>query len=441
MQPPHDKPLRILCVYAASQTYTSTVFEHLEGFRKYSRYDWGFIDISLFNNGIVNLESFDAVVLHYSVRLPFGQVSDAAQKALRNFSGLKVLFIQDEYDSTEVTKRIISTVGFGLVFSVVPDHSLARIYPPTDFPGTRFVSNFTGYVPDGLAAQIGESVEPSKRQLAVAYRGRPLPLRYGKLGQEKVEVARQVKAYCISHGITCDIAWDESSRIYGDAWYRFIGSAKAMLGTESGSNVFDWDGTLERDISSYRAANPGSSDDEIYNKVVAKRELDGLMNQLSPRIFEMAAAKTVMVLMEGQYSGVLKPHIHFVPLKKDFSNLDQVFDTLNNGEAIDAMAERAYKDIILSEMYSYRKFVGMVDEAIQGELSRLGLPIHSERQSFSRVESGITSAPLRARPPLPAFFTNQSMPLTRFVGRMLVATWQRVPIRIRPYLKRMLGRI
>lgn len=441
MQPQRDKSGRILCVYAATQTYTSTVFEHLEGFRKYSRSDWNFIDIGLFNNGTINLESFDAVVLHYSVRLPFGQVSDAAQKALRNFSGLKVLFIQDEYDYTDLTKRIISIVGFSLVFSVVPDHSLARIYPPTDFPRTRFVSNFTGYVPDGLTEKIRDSIAPSKRLVTVAYRGRPLPLRYGKLGHEKVEIGRQVKAYCLSQGVTCDIAWDESSRIYGDAWYRFIGSTKAMLGTESGSNVFDWDGTLERDISCYREANIGSSDDEIYNAVVAKRELDGLMNQLSPRIFEMAAAKTVMVLLEGAYSGVLKPHIHFVPLKKDFSNLDEVFVTLSNGEAIDAMADRVYKDIILSELYSYRRFVGMVDEAIQGELSRLGLTVQSERKSFSPVQSGITSAPLRARPPLPGLFANQSTTLTRFVGWMLIAIWQRVPLRIRPYLKRMLGRI
>lgn len=441
MQLPHDKLGRVLCVYAASQTYTSTVFEHLEAFGKYSRYGWSFVDIGLFNGGAVNLQAFDAVVLHYSVRLPFGQVSGAGQKALREFPRLKVLFIQDEYDRTNVVKTIINAVGFGLVFSVVPEHSLPRIYSPLEFPGTRFVSNFTGYVPDGLAAHIGDSIVPSKRRLTVAYRGRPLPLRYGKLGQEKVEIGRRVRAYCRDHGIPCDIAWDESARIYGDKWYRFIASAKAMLGTESGSNVFDWDGTLEQEISRYRVINPGRSDDEIYSAVVASRELDGLMNQLSPRIFEMAAARTVMVLFEGAYSAVLKPDIHFVPLKKDFSNLEQVFATLNDDEAVDAMAERAYRDIILSERHSYRQFVGMVDQAVQEGLSGLGLRVRTETQSDLPGTPGITSVPVKAMPPLPAVLTNQSKPLTRFIGRLLIATWQRVPMGIRPYIKRMLGRI
>jgi hypothetical protein len=439
MQPQHDsKKVKILCVYAASQTYTSTVFEHLEGFRKYSRYDWSFVDIRLFNNRIINLEPIDAVVLHYSVRLPLGQVSDAAKKALREFSRLKVLFIQDEYDFTNLTKELISSIGFGLVFSVVPEHSLSCIYPPNDFPMTRFVGNFTGYVPDGLAEQIECSITPSKRPLTVAYRGRSLPLRYGRLAQQKVAIGREVKAYCLRQGITCDIEWDESSRIYGDAWYRFIGSARAMLGTESGSNVFDWSGTLERDISRYRRANPRSSDEEIYDAVVVEREIDGLMNQLSPRVFEMAAAKTVMVLIEGAYSGVLTPHIHFLPLKEDFSNLDEVFIMLNDDQATDAMAERTYEDIILSGQYSYRNYVGMVDEAIQGQLSKLGWPVQNERQAFSPVPAGITFAPLRARPPLPA--TGLRI-LTRFVGWMLIVIWQRLPIRVRPHIKRVLGRI
>ena len=53
---------------------------------------------------------------------------------------------------------------------------------------------------------------------------------------------------CAARGIPHDIAMDDASRIYGDAWYKFLGSSRTMLGSESGSNVFDFDGDLEEEI-------------------------------------------------------------------------------------------------------------------------------------------------------------------------------------------------
>jgi hypothetical protein len=436
-----NKEFRILCVYSESQTYTATVFEHLDAFRKYSKYSWNYLDIGKFNGGLVRLDHFDAVVLHYSVRLPFSQLAESAVAALQNFRGLKVLFIQDEYDHTNKSKRIINQARLNLVFSVVPGPSLERIYPKSEFPYTRFVSIFTGYVPDDLGAQIGDTIRPSERRLTIAYRGRPLHLRYGKLGQEKVEIGRRVEDYCRKRHIPCDIAWSESSRIYGDDWYRFIGSTKAMLGSESGSNVFDWDGSLEGEISSYRQSNPGCSDDDIYRDVVAAREVDGLMNQLSPRIFEMAASKTIMVLVEGAYSGVLIPDVHYVPLKKDFSNLSQVFRKLSDGSEVEAMAERAYVDIIMSGNFSYRNFVNLVDSELRTEFSGLEATLRPDAKVGAIVVQGLRQIPYKAKPPLSGWINNNSTLFRRLVAQLVYAVWQKIPIAARPYIKRILGRV
>ena len=45
---------------------------------------------------------------------------------------------------------------------------------------------------------------------------------------------------------------------------------------------------------------------------------------ISPRHFEAAAFRICQVLFEGRYSGVLEPMVHYIPLKKDFSNIDEV---------------------------------------------------------------------------------------------------------------------
>lgn len=446
MQRQQSKLGNVLCVYAASQTYTATVFEHLDSFRKYSGFTWSYLDISAFNDEFANINSFDAVVIHYSVRLPFGQLSNIGLQKLRMFAGLKVLFIQDEYDNTNKVNQIIGSVSFDLVFSVVPSHSLQKIYSSKEFQHTRFVSNLTGYVPDRLIDQVRKITPPSERALFVAYRGRTLPVRYGQLGQEKVAIGHYVKNYCRKHQISCDIEWDEGSRIYGEAWYKFISSAKAMLGSESGSNIFDWNGDLQQVIDQYKKERPNATEQDVYRNIIKDLEVDGLMNQISPRIFEMAAARTVMILFEGAYSGVLVPYIHYLPLKKDFSNISMVFAKLADGQAVDALVTRAYQDIIESNKYGYPQFVNMVDEKLLGLLKPCQNPRKDVNLAVDSVSLRLTtSAPIRSKPPLPSALTRNStpllMPLQRLLIRGMVTVWQRIPVGLRPYIKRLLGRV
>jgi hypothetical protein len=433
--------LSILCLYGRSQTFTQTVFEHLESFASYSGHDWAFLDYELLDHLSVDLNAFDAVVVHYSVRLPYDQISSFGADKLGGYPGLKVLFIQDEYDRTGYTQSLIRRIGFGLVFSVVPSQHLEMIYPAAEFPGVVFVSNLTGYVPEGLAAQTAALPLPSKRSLMVGYRGRPLPLRYGQLGREKVEIGRLVKEYCDVRCIPNDIAWSEEARIYGTHWYEFLASCRAMLGSESGSNVFDWDGSLEARIGDYRRANPLASDAEVYRHVVLPQERPGLMNQISPRLFEAIAARTVLVLFEGTYSGVVKPGEHYIELRKDGSNLDEVFELLRDDDYVDGVAQRAYDDIIRSDTYSYRRFVKWVDELIDSSSQRVvwsGEAQNGGIQSTASRHDGVVVYKMPLRPAVPA------KSFKRYLLQMLMPLrplWRQVPEPIRDRVRPMLGKI
>lgn len=349
--------MKVLVFFEAQQTFTNTVLEHISSFAKYSENDYFFCDSG--QTITVDLDRFDAVILHYTVRLPFDLINDSLSAKLEAYIGLKALFIQDEYDHTHRAWYWIKRLGIGLVFTVVPKDSIVRVYPPEEFPNTLFVNNLTGYVPDNLPTSSG--VLTSARPLTIAYRGRSLPVQYGQLGFEKVEVGRMVKAYCVTKKISHDIAWDEKSRIYGANWYKFMASCRSMLGSESGSNVFDWDGTLARDVAVYQGKNQKASLLQVYRDVVSAREILGLMNQVSPRVFEAIALRTALVMFRGNYSGVVVADEHYIPLDKDGGNLPEVFKKLADGAYVDAMVDRAYRDVIASGKYAYAAFVRMVD--------------------------------------------------------------------------------
>jgi len=375
------------------------------------------------------------------VRLPYGQIDDRGADKLGGYSGLKVLFIQDEYDHTNRAKSLIRKIGCHLVFSVVPPRHLESIYPAAEFPGVVFVSNFTGYVPADLVALVGATKPPSARSLVVGYRGRPLSMRYGQLGREKVEIGRLVKEYCDARSIPNDIAWSEEARIYGTRWYGFLASCRAMLGSESGSNVFDWDGSLDARIGDYRRANPFASDAEVYRHVVLPQERPGLMNQISPRLFEAIAARTVLVLFEGAYSGVVKPGEHYIALRKDGSNLDQVFELLQDDDYVDGVAQRAYDDIIRSDTYSYRRFVKWVDELIDSSSQRVAWSGEAQDgviQSTASRHDGVVVSKMPLRPAVPA------KSFRRYLFQMLMPLrplWRQVPEPIRDRVRPILGKI
>lgn len=353
-----ETTLRVLCLYNATQTYTNTVFDHLNSFATLSKNQWHYRHYDRYHDCALDLSGFDVVVVHYSIRLCYLQIGDLAANSLGNWQGTKALFIQDEYDSVSDAKQQIRVMGFNFVFTAVPEQHITTIYPPQEFPRTRFINVLTGYV---SAAEVTDLVDTVQRPLFVGYRGRDLSFRYGSLAIEKFLIGEMVKQYCVQNGISCDIEMAESKRIYGRNWSVFLSSCRSTLGTESGSNVFDWDGTLENQIGSFKKSNPDSTDHELFQKIIVPKELDSVMNQISPKLFEAISCRTLLILFEGSYSQILSPWYHYIPLSKDGSNINQVMKVLNSNYAVTEIVDRAYSDIISSNSYSYQTLVNLVD--------------------------------------------------------------------------------
>jgi hypothetical protein len=344
--------------------YTSTVREYVESFSLFSIHHIFYAHATSSNPLCIDLSIFDVVVTHYSIRLSFDwHLSSFYRQALKEYKGLKISFVQDEYDETETIRRSIEELGINILFTCVPEEFIEDIYPSSRFSGVKFIQTLTGWVPSNLENR-NEFKPISERQNVISYRGRPLAYWYGDLGQEKVNIGKVVKAECEKRRISVDIEWDEDKRIYGDQWYTFLSNARATLGTESGSNVFDDYGEIRRSIKWEIDNNPTVTYKEIHQKYLAEHEGKVKMNQISPKMFEAIALKTALVLFEGAYSGILKPDLHYISLKKDFSNLDQVLAKLDDISYLEHLTETAFSDIILSGKYNYAQFILQFDDVI-----------------------------------------------------------------------------
>lgn len=361
-----NSPLNVLVLYDPKSVFVSTIKEYLSAFAKYSEHSIHYVPATNDYCFDVQLEQYDVVVINYSLRVSVVTgnytISSLMARKLAAYTGLKVLFMQDEYETTNVAINWIKQLGIQLVYTCVPEEYLEDVYAELLADNVQFIQTLTGYVPEGL--QSFPATPLADRELDIAYRGRNLPYWYGELGQEKEMIGIKMKEYAQHFHLKTDIEWTEEKRIYGDGWYDFLASAKATLGTESGSNLFDFTGEISKQITEYLHAQPSATYAEVHEKFLKPYDGKIRMNQISPKIFEAICLKTALILFEGSYSGVVEPDKHFIPLKKDFSNIDEVIKKLKDESYLESLVQRAYSDIIKSGNYSYQYFMQEFDQSL-----------------------------------------------------------------------------
>ena len=414
-----DRPLDVLllCNRTGRSVDARTVTDHLDAFSRDSRHRVQELSFLRELPAALDLSQFDVIVIHYTIAIGWlgdHYLSAASKQKLREFAGLKALFIQDEYRAVWKLHEALRFMKIELLFTCVPEGEIEKVYPASALPGMTKLNTLTGYVPpDLLSVAVPRTAD---RVTDVGYRSRKPPYWLGELSYEKWEIAETFARHAVGTGLRVDLSHNEGDRLYGPRWTRFIASCKSVLGVESGSSVFDFDGTLQQRVDPFVEANPRASFKEVQSNFFLPLEGRIRYNQISPRSFEAAALRTVMVLYEGEYSGVLTPGRHYIPLRKDFGNFNEVLQTLRDVEKMQRIADCAFEEIARNDAWSYRAFVARFDAAIELEFERRNLrratvpysrgrylwqiarsPSHVAHRSYSRVFQWFLLGPSRRR--------------------------------------------
>ncbi|HBN21779.1 MAG TPA: hypothetical protein DD412_00885 [Holosporales bacterium] len=353
--------IAILCV---KEKTAATVFDHLDSFKLFSKNEIKHIDVlkDIINRDILN--GFDLIVIHYSVCLFNDDICFPWLRILlRDFTGKKVCFIQDEYRRVDEIVENLIYIKADLLFTCVPESEIEKVYPSCKLPILKKINVLTGYVPKDLL-QLPD-VPYESRQLDVVYRARKVPTWLGRLGQEKWEVADKFSNDAKKDDLKTDISYHEKDRIYGDDWITFLQNSKATLGCESGASIFDFSGEIQQNVESYEAQHPDAPFSKVQELFFADLENKIKLNQISPRCFEAASLKTLMILYEGDYSGILIPWRHYIPLKKDHSNMEEIVETLSCKKSWQKVVGFAYEEVALNPVYSFEHFISTFDQEVK----------------------------------------------------------------------------
>lgn len=346
----------------------STIIDHVMGLKQFSRHS-----IHVFNSrgdvsSVLELDRFDGVIIHYSlVACMDTYIGPNLRAAICRFKGLKAAFIQDEYRWINDTMAAFRQLGVHILYSVVPQEIMDDYYPQDRLPNVVRETVLTGYVPAELLGKTLPRYED--RSVDVGYRARKVPDWLGSFAQEKWLIAGRFAADAAPYGLICDMSTREEDRIYGENWIKFLANCKAVLGTESGASVCDFTGEIQRNVDQHLARDPTASFETLRDLYFKDEDNRVILAVISPRCFEAAALKTLMILYEGTYSGRLEPWRHYVPLKKDHSNMAEVIEVLRDRARAQRIIDQAYREVALNPDNSFEAMVRQVDRAIDRRFS------------------------------------------------------------------------
>jgi glycosyltransferase involved in cell wall biosynthesis len=368
---------RVLLVAFFDPNGISTVIESIHAWQFHSRYE--VVVINLWPGGSrflklpasVWLSDYDAVVVHPTVSYFAHNLANLDRDLARGFSGydgVKVLMKQDEQVTTNQFLNIVVEKKFDLIFTCVPPLEQQKVYPRDVIGDCELMQVLTGYVSPAAMCQRDDW---GHRDIDVSYRGSIQPLEFGRLGYEKRGIGYEVSRVLADQGFRLDISSRWEDRVLGEEWGRFLSRSRVVLGVESGSNLFDFDGKVAQWCRSFEATHSGDDPaSERYYRTAHEAYLHAFEDnvhyaQISPRHFEAAAAGAAQLLYEGSYSGIFRANEHFMPLRRDLGNLAETVDFIRDETARTRMAERAFEEIILEKRNWYESFVAEADAAIE----------------------------------------------------------------------------
>lgn len=348
-----------------------TISTHLYCWREYSRHRVCYVNVAFgFPARLIRALEVDVVVMHtiyLSMRWSpqiFEQYT-AMCADIAAMSCLKIAIPQDEFIHTEMLDRYLDETGVTHVLTCAEPRDWAAIYPRMTAKGAHFTTVLTGYLDERTVARIERLTGyGTARDIDIGYRAWRAQYWLGEHGMLKVWIADVFARAGGAAGLRMDISLKEADVLNGDDWFRFLLRCRTTLGVEGGASVCDHTGDIKSRVESYLSEHPQATFEETREACFPGKDGTFGLSCLSPRHLEACVTRTCQVLIRGQFNGVLAPDRHYIPLERDWSNLDQVLRRVSDPIAVEEIAERAYREVACNPDVGYRAFVNSIETRI-----------------------------------------------------------------------------
>lgn len=298
----------------------------------------------------------DAVVLLHSVFSNVCNLGGWGFDAVRANSAPKVFFIGNEYKLMPEKMSFCEALDVRLLVTQSQSSRVQALYRE------RLGCTVVGIPNTGWDPSIFRSERPrADRSIDLGYRSFASPLYLGH--NERAEMMEAVRTGAARHGLSTDFSLRVEDRFDEHGWASFLNSCRGQIGTEAGGDYFELTDTTRHRINAYLKEHPDSGIQEIRARFFHDYKNPVPIRILSSRNVEAAATRTTQILLEGEYGGYLKPDIHYIPVKRDFSNVDEAILKFQDVSFSEAITECAFR--LVNEQLTFTRLLDQFDAALR----------------------------------------------------------------------------
>jgi len=377
--------MKILIVnYLEHKNKRGTVNEHLYAFSNYSNEECYYLNVAYGIPGYITKIGFDLIIYHSTfLNLRTQLVQEFG--ALKKLKGYKVAMPQDEYQCSESLNEFFRDFEVKTILTICKQPQGQIIFPKEKSGLEHYLTVFTGYIDDTTLGKLAEFSQSHKsRPIDIGYRANRYPYSLGRQAVLKWQLTEKFMDTPAEHSLKLDLSNDPRDIFWGDDWYRFLSNCRVVLGCEGGASLHDPDDSIRRKVDGYVYEHPEATFEEVEQACFPGLDGNFTYYALSPRHFEACMTRTCQALVEGEYGGIFKPGVHYIEIKKDWSNIPAVIRQIEDLDYCEQIAENAYRDIVESGLYTYRRFVHLILNHVR-EVGGIDSDTHTDDSHYLRL--------------------------------------------------------
>ena len=285
----------------------------------------------------------DAIVLLHSAfsntQLLTGRLLDAVARR----DEPKVFFIGNEYKAMPEKMRFCENLRIALLVSQSSAPEVHALYRERLGCAVIGIPN-TGLDPMRFAPTPGVD-----RPIDIGYRSEPSPIYLGHT--EREDLAEYFSTQAARLGLAVDISMNRRDRFDETGWAAFLNRCKAQLGSEAGGDYFELTDRTRTAVNDYHRSHPDLTAADVHRLFFSSYQRPTPLRIISGRHIEAAGTRTIQLLFRGHYDGYFRPDEHYIPLEKDFSNVDEALRKLRDGAYAERIAANAYHLVMSTLTY------------------------------------------------------------------------------------------
>lgn len=287
------------------------------------------------------IEEFPLIIILHSAAGDNLDVVSKFASLLQNRRGKILQFFGNEYSLMPQKIGFAKKIQADFVASQLPLISANWLY--AECKSARIL-----HAPSALNPSRYYPIEKNQG-IDIGFRGDLYPFFIGD--DERTRILQFFSANADVYRLLVDIRY---RRVAGGHWHEFLTACKGIVGAEAGTYFLERDDSLINDVLKFQQANRDVTFEDIYREFFACRPKLISGKAISSRHFEAVGAQTCQLLIEGLYNGVLKPNVHYLSVRKDLSNVEEVIRRFKDREERTKITKQAYEHVIENHTYDKR---------------------------------------------------------------------------------------